>query len=255
MKKIEDECFEKIRQINKKKELFDFSTVEVRVAMFFSVIITIISILINVVNGSNAFVEVVIPIIKDFAIAFIGFLGFVVAALAILTGSISSRIVAFFKEKNILEELQSILLSFYFIGMLIGIDILIIVFIYMIALLKINSFAIINIIITFAVSYLTVFIIFYAIGLIGNCISIFNIISNVEEQLENQEKNDKQIYDSYRIMALEYIILTNLGGEKIKKYDDEIERLILSDKRTTDKQKRRFYQMNKVQFSKNKKGR
>lgn len=54
---------------------------------------------------------------------------------------------------------------------------------------KINSMGYCGIVlfVTFIISYGVIYIIFYSIGLIGNCISIFEIISEVENRIDAEK--------------------------------------------------------------------
>lgn len=248
--KIADENFNDIFRLKKINELWDWSTLEVRVALIGTLLIGAVSVAIIMNNGSGEFVLLVADFIKDIGMTLIGFLGFVVTGLAILTGSVSSKVVKFFKEKDVYEELSSVLSSFYFLGLLIGVLILIVFCEYFIVqiCIPVNVIAVTcGIIIT---TYLFVYIIFYAIGLTGNCISMFEIISDVQNQIESEEENNRQIYDSYRIIALEHLILKSSDKEKLHAYEDKIEELIQKDSRTSDAQKNKIIKMKNRHFNK-----
>lgn len=250
MKKINDESFNKIFKLKKFKDLIAWDTVEVRVALFAAIVITVFSFFIMHINGKDEFIIFGAEIIKDISIALIGFLGFVVTGLAILTGSISSKVVKFFKDNDVYDNVESILISFYFLGLVTGGMIVFIIMVYWLS--KINSIGYCGIVlfVTFIISYGVIYIIFYSIGLIGNCISIFEIISEVENRIDAEKSNYKKIYDSYRIIALEFLILTGNNDNRVNVYEKKMEELILKDPRTSTIQKNDLLKMKNNHFQK-----
>lgn len=188
-------------------------------------------------------------LIKDVGVALIGFLGFIVTGLAILTGSISSKVINFFKNKKVYDEMESILLSFYFLGLITGIIIFLILGLYVFSQIKIRGSIVVSILATLIISYGIVYIIFYSIGLIGNCISIFEIISDVESRLDQEENNYKKMYDSYRIIALEFLILTGSNDDRVYTYEEKMRELILKDMKTSDIQKKKLLEMKETHFA------
>lgn len=250
MKKIEDENFKKIWKLEKYKELFDYGTVETRTALFGSIFIIILSLILVYYNGGNQYAIFVQQLIKDIGMALIGFLGFVVTGLAILTGSISSKIVKFFKENGAYSDLEEILLSFYFIGFIIAVEICLNFFLYLVLQIDINCIWWGCIIGVAFLGYVFIFILFYSVGLIGNCLSMFSIISDVNNRVDKESENLKSVYDSYRIMALEYIILSRGDMEGVELYKKKVEEKIKNDKRTTDKQKERLIEIENKHFNK-----
>ena len=104
--------------------------------------------------------------------------------------------------------------------------------------------------VTFIISYGVIYIIFYSIGLIGNCISIFEIISEVENRIDAEKSNYKKIYDSYRIIALEFLILTGNNDNRVNVYEKKMEELILKDPRTSTIQKNDLLKMKNNHFQK-----
>lgn len=248
--KIADENFNDIFRFKKIKELWDWSALEVRAALSGMLLILGISVALIIVNGCSEFVTLVADIAKDIGMALIGFLGFVVTGLAILTGSISSKVVKFFKEKDVYEDVSSVLSSFYFLGLLIGFLILVVFCEYFIAQIGIEPNIIVAMFCVITTTYLFVYIIFYSIGLTGNCISMFSIITDVENQIEKEENVYKEVYDSYRIIALEHLILKNSEKKLLDDYENKIEQLIEKDVRTSDKQKQKIIELKKKHFGK-----
>lgn len=247
---IEDENFNNVFQFEKLKELWDWSTLEVRMASIGTIVMVFICALNITLGEEEQFVNFLASAAKDIGIAFIGFLGFIVTGLAILTGSISSKVVCFFKEKNVYDRLKGILNSFYFLGLLTGILIVGLFGEYFISQISVSSNKIVIEIIVAVTTYLIIYVVFYAIGLTGNCISIFEIITDIEGQIDKEDKNYKQIYDSYRIIALEHLILKSDSSKKICDYEKKIEELILRDSRTSEEQKKKIISIKNKHFDK-----
>lgn len=250
MKKIDDESFSAIFKTNKFKELYDFGTVEVRAAIIVSIISIAVSTLYIKVNGINEYVSFVGTVFWNIGIALIGFLGFVVTGLAILTGSISGKIVNYMKKRNVYDCLYEILLSFYFIGFLIAIQIIITFLAEIIINIKLNAVFYLSVLFVFLMVYLFVFIIFYSVGLIGNCVSVFSITSDIENNLNQEEEKERELYNSYRIIALENIILKSANMKEYDAYEKKIDELIKKDSRTSELQKDKLIKFKKKHFDK-----
>ena len=92
--------------------------------------------------------------------ALIGFLGFIVTGLTILTGAISSKVVKHLQDRNKMLPLEKILLSFYLLGLISTFEILFIIFLHFICLLPLPSIKIIDVIILSILTYFTTFIVF-----------------------------------------------------------------------------------------------
>ena len=250
MKKLNDEQFEKMKISQKYKELFDFSTVETRAACVLGIISLAISFVFISVNGKEAFITDMLEVYKDIGIALIGFLGFSVAGLAILIGAISSKVAHYFKKNSILSNVEDILGSFYFIGFCIAVEVMLIFVSYILSKERIESVVIIDVTIVTILTYLFSFILFYSVGLIGNCISMFSVIIDVEESIDEEHKSIKEIYDSYRIVALEYVILTSSDQDKYLKYSEKVKELIKKDINTSSEQKDKLLNRQKRHFDK-----
>lgn len=248
--KISDENFRDIFRLQKIQELWDWSALEVRAALIGTILIGTICATMIMYNGSREFIILAADVAKDIGMAMIGFLGFVVTGLAILTGSISSKVVKFFKEKDVQEELNSILSSFYFLSLLIGTLILIVFCEYFVAKIQIPVSIIVTVFCIIMTIYLFIYIVFYAIGLTGNCISVFGIVTDVENQVENQEDISKKIYDSYRIIALESFILKSSDQSTISDYEEKIDELIQKDSRISEYQKNKIIEIKNRHFGK-----
>lgn len=95
-------------------------------------------------------------------------------------------------------------------------------------------------------TYLTVFIIFYAVKLIGNCLELFYILNSM--QLIDDDATDlKNNYNNYRILALEKLGLSNTSLDTIENYRQIIIELINMDN-ISDQEKRIYLDFVEKQF-------
>lgn len=79
---------------------------------------------------------------------------------------------------------------------------------------------------------------------------MFSVIIDVEESIDEEHKSIKEIYDSYRIVALEYVILTSSDQDKYLKYSEKVKELIKKDINTSSEQKDKLLNRQKRHFDK-----
>lgn len=236
---VKDSSFEKVRKFNKFKDCVDINTLECNLA-FWSAIVFVFILYFSISNNTIDVVNsIFITLTKDVAIALIGFLGFTVSGLAILTGVISQKVVQKVISVNKKEHLEKILLSFYFLGIIIGIVIIGLFLLYLISSSSLDYEIKWVITVAFIFSYFVVFIIFYSVKLIGNCLEIFFIVNEAEPELKkNTDVN--QLYNSYKLMALEKVCLERMDLEAVKEYCTTIQELIDSNPEDQEELKKRF---------------
>ncbi len=239
MKKISDTSYKKLFTMKKFKDLYDFSSLECRMAFLIMILLDILFIVCSYNIGLNAVANECIKILDNIGIAFIGFLGFIVTGLAILTGAISSKIIKRLQDRNKMEALEKILLSFYLIGLVSACLATITFILHFISILKFESMFIINIILFSILSYFIIFTIFYAVKLIGNCLELFLIINSMQiiDDTQIDFIDYKALYNNYRITALEKMRLSTTSIKIIRKYEKEIKRLIENDNLSDDDKK------------------
>ena len=226
---IRDSSFSDIIKYKKYKDLYNRKSIEVIIALFSSIIFTFL--LHFIISNSNYedINNLIRALTKDIAIALIGLLGFIVTGLAILTSAISNKLMNILREKQKIQVIERILLSFYLLGFIIGITILIQIIMYVISFISIDIIKPIFYIIVFIITYLVVFILFYSIALIGNCVQIFNIINIPIKNNSLLTKDDRNLFDSFRISALErleFISREMSDKEKLNEYKKVINELI-----------------------------
>lgn len=197
MKKINDTSFQKIFTLKKYQDIYDFSSLECKVALISSILLDIIFIICACHIGLDNTVGKCIEMLDNIGISLIGFLGFIVTGLAILTGAISSKVVKRFQDGNKMTALERILLSFYLIGLISSFVIIAAFILHFIVVIPIHSVWVIDIILVSLLSYFITFTIFYAVKLIGNCLELFYIINSMQLPDDNPIDYKAKYNNSY----------------------------------------------------------
>lgn len=92
---------------------------------------------------------------------------------------------------------------------------------------------------TFIFSYFVIFILFYSVKLIGNCLEIFFVVNEVEQN-PNKNNDLDQLYNSYRLMALEKVCLERMDTVALKEYHSLIKEQIESNSNEKESLNKRF---------------
>lgn len=245
-KLMKDTSFSKLFKYKKYKDLLDFCSIECVVALVSAVLMEVIFLVTERFIGIDTFVNETILFVDSIGMALIGFLGFIVTGLAILTGAISSKVVKRLQDRGKSQALEKLLLSFYLLGIISAFGILVIFFLHFISLMPISSIFIVDIIFIPILVYIIVFIIFYAVKLIGNCLELFYIVNGMQI-IESEADDLKNNYNSYRILALEKIGLSNTSIETVESYKNIIIELINMDN-IPEQEKKIYLEMVKKQF-------
>lgn len=228
MKKVNDTSFQKIFALKKYQDLYDFSSLECRAALIFTIFLDIIFIICSNYIGLDNTVGKFVEILDNIGISLIGFLGFIVTGLAILTGAISSKVVKKFKDGNKMSALERILLSFYLIGLINALLIISAFILHFVIVIPVHSIWIIDIILLSLLSYFIIFTIFYAVKLIGNCLELFYIINSMQ-LIDDIPIDYKAKYNNYRITALEKTELSITSINRVQNYKQTVKDLIEND--------------------------
>lgn len=114
--------------------------------------------------------------------ALISMLGFIIGGLAILTGTISNKVLNKVDRDKGIKSLLSILFSFYFTGFIIGVTIFLSLLATILSYVSCYEYPFIVIIFAFVIGYLFSFSIIYSIALLGSCIRI--LLVNYKYSLE-----------------------------------------------------------------------
>lgn len=247
---MKDVSFNKLFQLKKYKDLFDFKSIECTAAIISVFIIESLTIIWVHFENCNTIVNSLGSLIDSIGIALIGFLGFIVTGLALLTGAISSKIVNHLQSRNKMPSLERILLSFYLLGITSAIIIILSIFLHFTIVLPLNSCLFALIFIEFIYTYLTVFSIFYAVKLIGNCLELFIIINKMELAENNNIFEYQTKYNDYRLIALEKMLLDATTTISNASYKKIMYNLIITDK-TSSTEKEIYTNMLIKEFDKN----
>lgn len=105
--------------------------------------------------------------------ALIGLLGFIIAGITLMATIISKEALKKIDELNKIEKIAGILYSFYFEGFIIGTNIMLMIYIYLILYIPMILNYYILIVLLILMSYIFWFAIVYAITLLGTCINFF----------------------------------------------------------------------------------
>ncbi|ART78118.1 hypothetical protein B4U37_19660 [Sutcliffiella horikoshii] len=155
-------------------------------------------------------------IVLNSSFALIGVLGFLISGLAILTGTVNTKVVDKLHHNNKYENLMSIFFSFYHLGTVVGGYIILFILIYFV--LSINFHPVyliwIYIILGFVLSYGLFFIIFYSVHLLKSSIAIFEI--SYKYSIESRDQN---IFESGEFfdLRLDAILLSMLKKDILNK--------------------------------------
>lgn len=254
----ESSSFKKVFEYKKYKDLFDYKSATTWISFVGSVICTCLFFKISKDEGIGKSIQDYASYLDGVAIALIGFLGFIVTGLAILTSAISSKMYNYLCANDKLDSLERILLSFYLLGMVSATTIVVSLVVHFIVLVRMEAIVIVIYVIIFLISYLVLFAILYAVKLIGNCLDLLNIINAFEFELSKlqgynsnnieSETSMKDKYNNYRITAIEKAILSSGSVDNIKNYQNDIKKLIENDTRISDEEKNGLLEMNSKQF-------
>lgn len=246
----------KIFKYKKYQDFYDRKALECIISLVCSMGSIVLSYSFLKYNDVVQFTQSLSSFLSSMGLALIGFLGFIVTGLAILTGAISSKVVQVINSIGKKERLDKILLSFYFLGVITLMDILLTLCGNAVILLDIAISKVVLYIYCFITTYCIVFVLAYAVKLIGNCLDIFSLVNDIEDLFQSEKKklkpiengDIKKIYDGYRITALEFILLQNVEDGRLELYLKTMKEQINEDESTTEEQKIRLIAMYKQHF-------
>lgn len=227
---IRDLSVKKVLTYKKYQDLVDMKSLECKCSLMGSIVVCICSMFVLKSSPIETINNMFTALTKDVAVALIGFLGFTVTGLAILTGVISQKIVQKISDVNKKSVLERILLSFYFLGLVTACTIIGLIVLYIISLSNYQYNIKIVLACVFTFAYLVIFDVFYAVKLIGNCLEIFFIVNEIDEKQVVNKSEIKQQYNALRITALERVCLTHMDIDGYNEYKNTIkEQIELSD--------------------------
>lgn len=163
--------FALLKSTEKWKELYNQA--ESKMALLFSVVFVAIFYVVYGYSDFNEYMKM-LETITMFAIeSSVGMLGFIISGFAIFTGTMTHKLIKNIDSEQKIDAIIGILFSFYFIGMIIGVSILVYLVVY-IFMFSDYIFTVIKlVIVALPCTYLYIYAIFYSVSLLGTCIRIF----------------------------------------------------------------------------------
>lgn len=170
-------------ETEKWKELYD--QVESKISVVLSLMITGIMVLVYHKSDFNNFYELMSNLLQILIESSVGMLGFIISGLAIFTGTITTRLVKNINSDQKIDSLIGILFSFYFIGAVVGLGIIIylVTYIFLFSNYEFRLYKLI--LLSMVCSFLYMFSILYSISLLGTCLRLFLVSFKYSE--ENEE--------------------------------------------------------------------
>lgn len=172
---------------NKFKDIANIKEMEVRLSAVFTVFLLIVLWLLRLHDEFTSFIETIDGIISCFIGGYLGLIGFALSGMAIMLGLFSKKQIDIIEKYNGSGVIESIMSSYYFLALISGINIIILIIIEF----AINSNlpiipAPIFWVVTMLTIYLSLFSIFYTVALVFNCISLFTVykLYSTEKQEE-----------------------------------------------------------------------
>lgn len=178
--------FSLLKKTKKWKEIYNQPESKLTFIISITIVIALVVVYYNA-NFAN-YISLLNDLIQILIESSVGMLGFIISGLAIFTGTITSKLVKNIDSDKKVDSLIGILFSFYYIGAVIGIGIVVYFFTY-IFLHSEYIFRIYKLIlVAFICSYLYIYSIFYSISLLGTCLRIFLVSYKYsEDKNENKE--------------------------------------------------------------------
>jgi len=167
------------------KELYNQT--ESKISFLFTLVIMGMLYIVYQNSEFDTFMELIQNLLQIAIESSIGMLGFIISGLAIFTGTITNRLVKNINNDEKADALIGILFSFYFIGAVIGLSIVIYIVTYIIIfsnfIFRIPWF----LISAFIVSYFFLYNIFYSISLLGTCLRLFFVSYKYSDEIKNDK--------------------------------------------------------------------
>lgn len=191
MKKFKDSSVEKIIQLKKYECLYEWTSLEVRVSLICTVFFAVLFPMTCEFGKNINSLKSIVSLYDNIGIAFIGYLGVIMAGLAMLISLISNKLYCYLKNKNAIQQLENLLYGYYMLVLLAAIQIVCSFIIHCICLLNIPItlmiFAV-DWLVALVLFYLLIFTIFYTVKQIGVGLQLFDILNTLEQNIKKEIK-------------------------------------------------------------------
>lgn len=165
--------FERLKKTEKYKDLF--FTIEGKLALVLSVILAYIFYCVLINKTVEEFNDILFNISIAMIACLISLLGITLASLAFVISVMSKETIKNLADKGEINTIDSILFTFYFLGWIIAIGILIYIIILALSLSLIPIYRVAVYVMGLIAVYVTLFIIFYTVSLCDTCINMFYV--------------------------------------------------------------------------------
>ena len=213
----------RFNKYNKFKEFTDLDSMEVKAALFLTILTFIIcGIGLNLYENFNDFEPALQNICIYISTSMIGLIGIILAGIAIIIGTLNNDNMSII-EKNVGEDaIEEILISFEFLAFISAIEVVIFFILYLILYSQEYLWnKTIFYLISFIIIYLFIFTIFYTVSLVSNTVHFFISIKKYDK-ISLEEKSLINIANEVRI---DFIISLILKSNDINK--DEFSNALL----------------------------
>ena len=200
-----------IEQLSRNKKWSDYINYkedENRIAFIIAVIVVLISILCRFYDNFQSYQKLLQDVLLSIGCSALGIVGVALSGVAIITGLFSRKQVYLIEKHNGTGTFEKVMSSFLFLAFNCAIVLLYsIILIFLIQSQMLLPVKVIFYIIEMISIYFVVFNLFYAVSLVGNCISIFkirNIYDSIKEKDFFDEANEVRIDMIYNTLLNKY---------------------------------------------------
>lgn len=188
--------------------LINMKRFECYMSFIFSIIITIVMYNLHLTNDFTSLNPMLQELFLNIGVALLGMLGFIISGLAIISGTVSNKIAHEINKEGKFQSLLSILFSFYYIGTIIAILILMYFFSYLVISLKLDFQIYVYLFLSFVLSYSLAFAVFYSVSLLGTCINMFVINYNYSKPIDDSSTKElDEYFNDLRINVLTSLMM------------------------------------------------
>lgn len=182
-----DSSFSRMLELKKYKSLYDVSSLEVISAILATLIFLILFPIVSNCGEKIIVLERLVDFYDSIGMAMIGFLGVIIAGLAISIALISNKVFNYIKENNHLNAIESLLYGFYLLGFITAVQIMIMFILHVVSMMDMpitRTIFFIDEAIGAILVYLFIFSMFYTVKLIGVGLQLFEILNEMENKLQ-----------------------------------------------------------------------
>lgn len=216
--------FKRFRDSDKWKDYIRISDTEIKIAILLTIIIIAFLYHLNFYGDFNEFQHTVSELLAMLCAGFMGLLGFSLSGIAIIATLFSYRQIKIIEEYSRPKVIDDILVSYEFLAFNLSWGILWFILLYISVS---SSAALLNEVVfwflSFSTIYFVIFVLFYTVGLTGNCIRLYGIKNKYEEI----EECKKSVYDSANEIRIDYLlfVISEMTDKSIETIVTEIKQL------------------------------